>query len=125
MDGPRNPALRNLRLARLTDCRDNVREGGHDGGMIMPQYFFDVRSSEWNYRDPDGITLDDDNAAIAYAERMISELKADEGYEAPDLQMFVKVSQRRIVAIPFNPTKVRTLRKSRALMGIAPRLSWH
>jgi len=73
----------------------------------MPQYFFDVRSSEWDYHDPDGITRADDKAAIAYAKRMIRELKEDEGYDAPDLQMFVKdESQRRIVTLPFNPTVV-------------------
>ena len=75
----------------------------------MPQYFFDVRSSQWDYYDPDGIALSDDEAAIAYAERMIRELKADEGYDAPDLQMYVEnESRRRIVTIPFNPTEVRT-----------------
>ena len=60
------------------------------GEMMMPQYFFDVRSIEWSYHDPDGITLADDDTAISYAERMIRELKADEGYDAPDLQMLVK-----------------------------------
>ena len=79
----------------------------------MPQYFFDVRSHETDYRDPDGITLSDDDAAIAYAERMIRELKEDEGFEAPDLKMFVKdEAQRSIITIRFNPPKVRTLGES-------------
>jgi hypothetical protein len=87
------------------------------GEIVMPQYFFDVRSSQWDYYDPDGIALSDDEAAIAYAERMIRELKADEGYDAPDLQMYVKnESRRRIVTIPLNPTEVRTLGKSHAVM---------
>ena len=60
------------------------------GEIMMPQYFFDVRSIAWSYHDPDGITLADDDTAISYAERMIRELKADEGYGAPDLQMLVK-----------------------------------
>jgi hypothetical protein len=76
-----------------------------------------VRSSEWNYRDPDGISLEDNDAAVAYAKRMIRELKEDEGYDALDLQIFVKdESRRRVVAIPFNPTKVTTFGKSRAVM---------
>ena len=79
----------------------------------MPQYFFDVRSHELHYCDPDGIALADDHAAIAYAERMIRELKEDEGYEAPDLKMFVKDESRRaIIIIRFNPPKVRTLGES-------------
>ncbi len=82
------------------------------GEMMMPQYFFDVRSIEWSYHDPDGITLADDDTAISYAERMICELKADEGYDAPDLQMFVKnESQNPLIVIPFNPTNLRVLEK--------------
>jgi hypothetical protein len=117
MDRPRNPALPNLRLGQLTDCWDNACEADHVGEMIMPQYFFDVQSSEWNYCDPDGISLEGNDAAVAYAKRMIRELKEDEGYDASDLQMFVKdESRRRVVAIPFNPTKARTFGKSRAVM---------
>jgi transposase len=87
--------------------------------MVMPQYFFDVRSIEWDYCDPDGITLADDEAAVTYAERMISELKADKGYDGPDLRMLVKDElQRTIVTIPFNPTKVRALGKSHAVMPV-------
>ena len=56
----------------------------------MPQYFFDVRSTDWDYTDPDGIALPDDEAAIIYAERMIGELKEDGGYDAPDLQMLAR-----------------------------------
>jgi hypothetical protein len=76
----------------------------------MPQYFFDVRSSTWDYTDPDGLSLPDDGAAIAYAERMIRELKADDGesYDEPDLQMFVRneIGALRF-SIPFNPRKER------------------
>jgi hypothetical protein len=85
----------------------------------MPQYFFDVRSHEFDYCDPDGITLTDDDAAIAYAERMIRELKEDEGYEAPDLKMFVKdETLRSIITIRFNPPRVRTLGESYELMSM-------
>jgi hypothetical protein len=76
----------------------------------MPQYFFDVRSSTWGYTDPDGISLRDDGAAIAYAERMIRELKADDGdgYNEPDLQMFVRNEIGALsFSIPFNPRKER------------------
>jgi hypothetical protein len=82
----------------------------------MAQYFFDVRSKELDYRDPDGITLADDDAAVAYAERMIRELREDDGYDAPDLKMFVKNESRRsIITIRFNPPKVRTLGESFSL----------
>ena len=76
----------------------------------MPQYFFDVRSSSWDYTDPDGISLPDDGAAMAYAERMIRELKADDGdgYDEPDLQMFVRNEIGALsFSIPFNPRKER------------------
>ena len=76
----------------------------------MPQYFFDVRSSTWDYTDPDGISLPDDGAATAYAERMIRELKADDGndYDEPDLQMFVRNEIGTVrFSIPFNPIKER------------------
>ena len=86
------------------------------GEMMMPQYFFDVRSSEWSYHDPDGITLADDDTAISYAERMICELKADEGYDAPDLQMLVKnESQNPLIVIPFNRTNLRVSKNTTLL----------
>jgi hypothetical protein len=80
--------------------------------MMMPQYFFDVRSIEWSYHDSDGITLANDDTAISYAERMIRELKADEGYDALDLQMLVKNElQTPLIVIPFNPANLRVLEK--------------
>jgi hypothetical protein len=91
------------------------------GETVMPQYFFDVRSIEWSYRDPEGITLSDNITAIAYAEQIIRELKADEGYDAPDLQMLVKDdSQSLVIVIAFNPTNLRVLEKSYSIspMGI-------
>jgi len=88
----------------------------------MPQYYFDVWSPEWDYRDPDGIKLADDDAATAYAERIIRELKADEGYDASDLQMLVKdKSQHVMFAIPFNSTNVKLLGKSHSVMPIGIR----
>jgi hypothetical protein len=89
------------------------------GEIMMPQYFFDVRSIAWSYHDPDGITLADDDTAISYAERMIRELKADEGYDAPDLQMLVKNrAQNPIIVIPFNPTNLRVLKKHYSIAPI-------
>jgi hypothetical protein len=76
----------------------------------MPQYFFDVRSSAWDYTDPDGIELSDDGAALAYAQQMISELKDDEGneYAAPDLQMLIRKENGTVrFSVPFNPMKER------------------
>jgi uncharacterized protein DUF6894 len=76
----------------------------------MTQHFFDVRSSAWNYNDPDGISLPDDEAAIAYAAQTIRELKGDDGneYDAPDLQMLIRneIGPVRFF-IPFNPRKER------------------
>jgi hypothetical protein len=74
----------------------------------MPQYFFDVRSNAWDYIDPDGIPLADDGAALAYAKRMIRELKSDDGneYDAPDFQMFIRNEIGNVrFSIPFNPVK--------------------
>jgi hypothetical protein len=74
----------------------------------MPQYFFDVRSSAWDYTDPDGIALSDDEAAIAYAKRMITELKSDDGneFDAPGLQMFIRNEIGTVrFSLAFNPTK--------------------
>jgi len=78
---------------------------------LMPQYFFDVRSSDWDYTDPDGFSLPDDEAAIAYAERMIRELKDDDGddYDAADLRMLIRNEIGPVrFSIPFNPIKERT-----------------
>jgi hypothetical protein len=76
----------------------------------MPQYFFDLRSTKWDYTDPDGIELSDDGAAIAYAGRMIRELKEDDGneYEAPDLQILIRKENGTVrFSVPFNPMKER------------------
>jgi len=76
----------------------------------MPQYFFDVRSNTWDYTDPDGFSLPDDGAALAYAQRMIRELKEDEGneYDAPGLQMLIRKENGTVrFSVPFNPMKER------------------
>jgi len=57
-----------------TRCQNGLDDDGQVSGIIVM----------------DGITLADDEAAIAYAERMVRELKENEGHDAPDLQMFVK-----------------------------------
>jgi hypothetical protein len=76
----------------------------------MPQYFFDVRSIRWDYTDPDGIELSDDIAAFAYAQRMIRELKDDDGgeYEASDLRMLIRKENGTVkFSVPFNPISER------------------
>jgi len=84
----------------------------------MPQYFFDVRSIEWDYNDPDGIPLPDDEAAIAYAERMIRELKEDDGYNAPDLQLLARSETGcTIFSVPFNPRNDRSRGAAAVLLG--------
>jgi hypothetical protein len=78
----------------------------------MAQYFFDVQSSTWDYTDPDGIALPDDGAAIAYAKRMIGELKDDDGadYDEPDLQMLIRNEIGTVrFSIPFKPMKDRSV----------------
>jgi len=120
-DRPRRAAHHNLWLGQLTDRWKNASddESHGVGEMVMPQYFFDVRSIEWDYHDPDGIALADDEAAITYAERIIRELKADEGYDAPDPKMLVKdESHRTVVTIPFSPTKIGALGKNHAVMPV-------
>jgi hypothetical protein len=120
-DRPRSAAHLNLWVGQLTDLWDNAcNDDSHGAGeTVMARYFFDVRSNEWDYRDPDGIALADDEAAVTYAESMIGELKADGGYNAPELQMLVKDElQRTMVVIPFHPAKVMALGKSHAVMPI-------
>jgi hypothetical protein len=74
----------------------------------MPRYFFDIRSNEWDYTDPDGIELSGDGAAFAYAQRTIVELKVDKGgkYDAQDLQMLVRKENGTVrFSVPFNLMK--------------------
>jgi hypothetical protein len=74
----------------------------------MPKYFFDVRSNKWDYTDPDGIELSNDGAAFAYAQRMIMELKDDQGdkYAAGDLRMLVRKENGTVrFSVPFNLMK--------------------
>jgi hypothetical protein len=83
----------------------------------VPQYFFDVRSTDWDYTDPDGIALPDDEAAIIYAERMIAELKEDGGYDAPDLQMLARNDAgQTIFSISFNSRNDRNWQKVAVLL---------
>ena len=85
---------------------------------IMPQYFFDVRSIDLDYSDPDGIALPDDEAAIVYAERMIDELKEDDDYNAPDLQMLARNDAgQTIFSIPFNSRNDRNWQKVTVVLG--------
>jgi hypothetical protein len=89
--------------------------------VFMPQYFFDVRSIDWDYTDPDGIALPDDEAAIVYAERMIGELKEDGGYDAPDLQMLAKNDAgQTIFSISFNSRNDRNWQKVAVLLVMKP-----
>jgi hypothetical protein len=87
----------------------------------VPQYFFDVRSTDWDYTDPDGIALPDDEAAIIYAERMIAELKEDGGYDAPDLQMLARNDAgQTIFSISFNSRNDRNWQKVAVLSVMKP-----
>lgn len=69
----------------------------------MPRYFFAIQASNGDLED-DRISeaLPDITAALAHAERMISELQKEGGYDDPGLKMFVKdESQRTVLFLPF------------------------
>ena len=56
----------------------------------MPLYYFEPEGQGWDYQDDDGIELQSDAEALAYAYSIIGELKADyEGSHRP-LHLLVK-----------------------------------
>ena len=57
----------------------------------MPRYFFTIQASNGDLED-DRISeaLPDITAALAHAERMISDLQKEDRYNDPGLKMFVK-----------------------------------
>jgi hypothetical protein len=66
------------------------------------RYFFGVRWSDHEDRDPDGTLLSDDTAAINYADRLIRELKVNGGCSDPNLMLIVRDRMKRVVlSIPF------------------------
>ena len=69
----------------------------------MPQYFFAIQGLNGN-REEDriGKVFPDIVAALAEAERMISELQEEGGCDEPGLSMLVKdETQRTVLFLPF------------------------
>jgi len=64
----------------------------------VPLYYFELEGPGWSdYRDEDGIELPSDAQALAYAQSMIRELKADyRGSDRP-LHLVVKDSARNTI----------------------------
>jgi len=56
------------------------------------RYFFILRWPDREHDDPDGTPLPNKEAALAYAERIVRELKEAGGYDDPDLMMIVQDS---------------------------------
>jgi hypothetical protein len=68
----------------------------------MSKYFFDLHGLPESHRDKHGTELPDDNAALAYAERVVRELKVAGGYNVPGLAMVVRdTNGKTILSVPF------------------------
>jgi hypothetical protein len=68
----------------------------------MPKYFFTIEWGDRAHEDESGTQFPNDEAARAYAERIIRELKAAGGYDDPDLTMVVKTADGETAfSIPF------------------------
>jgi hypothetical protein len=59
----------------------------------MPKYFFTIKWPDKVHDDEGGTHLPDDEAARAYAERVIRELKKAGGYDDPRLMMVVTTTK--------------------------------
>lgn len=68
----------------------------------MKKYFFDLHGLPESHRDRHGTELPNDAEALAYAERIVRELKVAGGYNVPGLAMVVRSDDgRTIFSIPF------------------------
>jgi hypothetical protein len=66
------------------------------------RFFFIIRSLDWEDDDLDGTLLLGPIAAVAYAHRVMRELKEAGGYDDPGLVMIVQNHKREtVVTIPF------------------------
>jgi hypothetical protein len=70
------------------------------GKTAMPRYHFHIRWTDRKNDDETGMLLADDAAARDYAERLIREIKGDDGHET-SLTMIVERSGIVIFTIPF------------------------
>jgi hypothetical protein len=70
----------------------------------LPRYHFTVRWSDHEDIDPRGSELADNDAALAYACRLIRQLQVSGGYDDPGLILEVRNEKRETVLfIPFLP----------------------
>jgi hypothetical protein len=75
---------------------------GRSQSRRKSRFFFVIRSPDWEDDDLDGTLLDSPAVAIAYAHRIIRELKEGGGYDTPRLVMIVQNHKREtVVTIPF------------------------
>ena len=58
----------------------------------MARYHFVLQGDGENHDDRSGTLLPNDDAALAYAKRIVRELKEAGGYDRPSLKMIVKNS---------------------------------
>lgn len=67
------------------------------------RFYFIVSGPDWAHDGPDGTALPNNDAAIAFARRIIRELRESGGYDDPALTLIVKDRSKKVVAvIPFN-----------------------
>ena len=71
----------------------------------MPQYFFNIRSSDAEAEDdPHGTNLPDLAAALSYAERTIRDLQKERKYRPPGpMMMVMDEAGQTVLALPFFP----------------------
>jgi hypothetical protein len=70
----------------------------------MPEYFFAIRRSGQERLDERATALNDIAAALDYACHLVRKLRADGGYDDPDLLVTVRNEMRQIVlSISFFP----------------------
>jgi hypothetical protein len=63
----------------------------------VPLYYFEPEGPGWDFQDDDGIELPNDAEALAYARRMIRELKEDEKIIEDITYLLVKDIARKII----------------------------
>lgn len=70
----------------------------------MFPYYFDVRGYGDIHDDRGGTLMPNDEAALAYARRIIRELREADGYDDPGLTMVVRnCAGKTVYSIPFLP----------------------
>jgi hypothetical protein len=66
------------------------------------RYFFVLQGVDWQHTDPHGTLLWSDADALAYARRIVRELREAGGYDDPQLKLIVRNSKDDVIHIvPF------------------------